>query len=290
MRRVLLIANREKPEVVEALKTFRPWLAERAEIIAEPDACSQDALQFKPGAEPERVIILGGDGTLLCQARRLADVEAPLIGINFGKLGFLAEFSLDDLQTYWQEVSGPDVQVSRRLLVDVKLYAADGEAPSFQSLAMNDCVITAGKPFRMIDLELKINPRRHRSGGTLFSGDGVIVATPSGSTAYNASAGGPLIAPDVEAMIITPICPQSLSFRAIVVDGADEIDITLRDANAGTTLVIDGQVTHPLAAGDRIRFASYPKRISIVKNPALGYWKRLAKKMHWAVPPGSNGN
>lgn len=288
MQRVLLIANRDKPEVVEAMKAFRPWLEQRAQIIAEPDACSHEPITLPGDPRPATVIVLGGDGTLLSQARRVADLEMPLIGVNFGKLGFLAEFSLEDLQTHWDTVTSTDAPVSRRLLIETQLYTNGDDKPAFRSLAMNDCVITAGRPFRMIDLELKINPHRNLGAGTGFGGDGVIVATPSGSTAHNASAGGPILAPDVEAMIVTPICPQSLAFRSIVVHGDDAVVVTLRQANAGTTLVIDGQVTQPLAAGDRIRFAGYPQRIRIVKNPAMGYWTRLAKKMNWAVGPGRN--
>ncbi len=284
MLRVLLIANDHKPHVTEALVALRPWLAERAKIVAEYlcDGNTQPIGEH----DVDLVIVLGGDGTLLGQARRIVDLDAPIVGVNFGKLGFLTEFSPEELRDHWDQISAPDTRISHRLMLQTQVFdRADDTEPAFASLAMNDCVITAGPPFRMIDLELAINPDRHGDSGTTFGGDGVVIATPTGSTAYNASAGGPIIAPDVAAMVVTPICPQSLSFRAIVAHGEDHLHVLLRTANHGTTLVIDGQVSRPLAGGARVHITTYPKRIKLVKNTQLGYWKRLAKKMHWAVGP-----
>lgn len=282
MPRVLLIANHEKPAVVEALRTVRPWLDERAEVVAEVNGCDEGAADH---AAIDLVIVLGGDGTLLGQARRVVDLEAPIVGVNFGKLGFLAEFSIHDLQREWDCIVGRACKISQRVMIDAAVFEpGGGDEPAFASKAMNDCVITAGPPFRMIDLELSINPRPS-GGGTNFGGDGVIIATPSGSTAYNASAGGPIIAPDVDGLVVTPICPQSLAFRSIVTHGEDHVRVTLHEANAGTTLVIDGQESHPLRAGAQLHVTRYPKRLQLVTNPKTPYWRRLAKKMHWAASP-----
>jgi len=284
MTRVVLIANHAKPEVTSALNDLWPWLGERATIVAEY-ACNDDDGPIEH-ENIDLVIVLGGDGTLLSQARRVVDLEAPIVGVNFGKLGFLTEFSPEELRELWPEIAAADAHVSPRLMLEARVFAGPDHAePVFTSMAMNDCVITAGAPFRMIDLELSINPDRHSEGGTTFGGDGVVISTPTGSTAYNASAGGPIIAPDVDGIVVTPICPQSLSFRAIVAHGADQMLVHLLTANPGTTLVIDGQVSHTLAAGSVLKVRSYPRRIRIVKNPRLGYWKRLARKMHWAAGP-----
>jgi len=291
MQRVVLIANREKPAVVAALTECRPWLERHADEVVEFDAASSASITTEAiGGSANLVLVLGGDGTLLAQARRVVDLDAPLVGVNFGKLGFLAEFSLDELKQVWPRIMHGDCPTSQRVMVESRVYAddaanaADAE-PVIHSLAMNDVVITAGPPFRMIDLELMINPQKHDAQGTLFSGDGVIIATPSGSTAYNASAGGPILAPDVDALLITPICPQSLSFRAIGVAGRDRVDVKLHEANAGTTLVVDGQDCYPLEAGQVLRVTSYPKQITLVINPLMSYWQRLGKKMHWAIRP-----
>jgi NAD+ kinase len=286
MPRVVLIANEAKPDVTAALTELRPWLQQRAQVVAEY-ACDGDSSPIEH-ENVDLVIVLGGDGTLLSQARRVVDLEAPIVGVNFGKLGFLTEFNPTELRELWPDIAATDAHVSPRLMLEVRVLAEpDPAEPRFTSMAMNDCVITAGSPFRMIDLELSINPDRHGRDGTSFGGDGVVISTPTGSTAYNASAGGPLIAPDVDAMVVTPICPQSLSFRAIVSHGEDRLHVRLLTANPGTTLVIDGQVGRPLAAGSRLEIGTYPRRIKLIKNEQLGYWKRLARKMHWAAVPRS---
>jgi len=286
MTRVLLIANHEKADINAALDDFRPWLGERAEIVAELDVYDGKSVE---GLDAEFAIVLGGDGTMLGVARRLIGRDITLVGINFGKLGFLAPFTLEEVHVGWDDLINHRFGVSKRVMLEASICDAGSDTPCFTSVAMNDCVITAGPPFRMIDLEMTINPHHEvnngRDVGTHFSGDGVIVATPTGSTAYNLSAGGPIIAPDVNGLVITAICPQSLAFRPIVLNADDVIRFTLHGANEGTTLVIDGQVSQPMAAGATLTVRALPKRLSIMSNPALGYWKTLAHKMHWAARP-----
>jgi NAD+ kinase len=160
----------------------------------------------------------------------------------------------------------------------------DGGEP-FRSLAMNDVVITAGPPFRMIELELTIERPGTMAHATVFAGDGVIVSTATGSTAYTLAAGGPIVAPDVDALVITPICPHTLSFRPIVVTTRDRITLKVHRANAGTTAVIDGQVSSPLTSGAQLTVAAHPAKLNVVTNPAVGYWETLAMKMQWAARP-----
>ncbi|MBI1372927.1 MAG: hypothetical protein GC159_09225 [Phycisphaera sp.] len=286
MTRVLLIANHEKPDINDALHAFRPWLAERAEIVAEVDVYDDKPLD---GLDADFALVLGGDGTMLGVARRLVDHDVTLVGINFGKLGFLAPFSLEEVQGHWDDLVARRFPTSKRVMLEATITEPPADTPCFRSVAMNDCVITAGPPYRMIDLEMIINPDREPNGGrdvgTHFSGDGVIVATPTGSTAYNLSADGPIIAPDVDGLVITAICPQSLAFRPIVLNAVDEIRFIVHTANDGTTVVIDGQVSTLIASGSTLTVRAYPRRMEVVANPAMGYWKTLAKKMHWAARP-----
>ena len=287
MNRVILISHEAKPAVAEALETFRPWLAERAEVVADLSAVRDDPLEVD---QADLAIVLGGDGAMLAQARRLVEFDVPLVGINFGKLGFLAEFSLQEVMDDWEGLVAGRYTVSERVMIEATV-SSNGEAePSFRSLALNDCVITAGPPYRMIDLQLTINPDRWSGTGTAFSGDGVIISTPTGSTAYNLSVGGPIIAPDVEALVITPMCPHSLAFRPIVVRSDDEIRIVAQEVNAGTTLVIDGQHHTLLTDGAEVRIHAYQRRARIVTNPNLGYWRMLATKLHWAARPRRTGS
>lgn len=297
MTRVLLIANRRKAQVVEALDGFRPWLAGRAEIVADVDAYDGSPLNAEGD---ELALVLGGDGTMLSQARRIVDLDVPLVGINFGKLGFLAPFTLAEVRERWDELVAGRFAVSHRVMLEGTLRSEPGaephESPSRsatrqgeQLLAMNDVVITNGPPFRMVDLELTIDGHSQGDGthqnGTHFSGDGVIVSTPTGSTAYNLSATGPVVAPDVESLIITPICPQTLSFRPIVISAADQVTLTVHRANAGSAVVSDGQVPTPIASGAVLTLRAHPKRLKLITNPNLSFWKTLAKKMHWAAQP-----
>jgi len=292
--RVLILANREKPSVTEALARFRPWLAERSNIVAEPDIARLTRADAKTLPPADFALVLGGDGTLLAQARVTADLAVPIVGVNFGKLGFLAEFSLDDLQRHWDLIASGQARRTHRCLIEVSVFPAganalgpnaDGVRPTYEAVAVNDAVITAGAPFRMIELELTIGLALNIPSAATFSGDGVIVATPSGSTAYNMGAGGPIVSPDLDALCVTPICPHSLAFRPIVVSASTGVSVRINYANEGTTLVIDGQLPQHVSAGELVVIRRHPCELILVHNPDLSYWKMLAKKMHWAARP-----
>lgn len=291
--KVILLANRQKPAVVAAMADFRPWLAERVHILAEPDinTLTREIAHTLPPAD--LILVLGGDGTILAQARHMVDMGAPMLGVNFGKLGFLAEFSLDDVHKHWHLIETRQCRVSRRLMIQTSVYdrpaTSDGKTEDrvlcYRAIALNDAVITAGAPFRTIDLALQFDPRTQSGHATTFTSDGVIVSTPSGSTAYNLSAGGPIVSPDLSALVITAMCPHSLAFRPIVVDAAGEVVLRLDRCNAGTALVIDGQLSHTLAAGQEIVIERYVRPLLLTQNPDLNYWKMLSKKLHWAAKP-----
>lgn len=293
--RVIILANHAKEAVTAELKTFRPWLAQRADIVADHDITrfASDGSAALPAAD--FAIVLGGDGTMLGQARRLFELGIPLLGVNFGKVGFLAEFNLDDVREHWDLIASGECKVTRRMLIQVDVHGAhspewgqDGGSlpqPRHRFVGVNDAVIAAGPPFRMIELELAVEPDVSRTSATSFSGDGVIVATPSGSTAYNMANGGPIVTPGVNALSITAICPQSLAFRPIVVNADCEIWFHVKRANDGTTLVIDGQESVHLTSGEQVHVQRHPKTLELMHNPNLNYWKMLAKKMHWAARP-----
>jgi NAD+ kinase len=287
--KVILLANRQKPAVVAALTTFRPWLASRVQLLAEPDITTLTREQANTLPKADLILVLGGDGTILAQARHMVDMGAPMLGVNFGKLGFLAEFSLDDVHKHWALIEKRDLRISQRLMIQTTVYDRPARAKRvmrYQDIALNDAVITAGAPFRTIDLALMFDPEKYDgSHATTFTSDGVIVSTPSGSTAYNLSAGGPIVSSDLNALVITAMCPHSLAFRPLVVDAGCEVVLRLDRCNAGTTLVIDGQLSHPLAAGQEVVIQRYVRPLLLAQNPELNYWKMLAKKLHWAAKP-----
>ncbi|MFP4145750.1 MAG: NAD(+)/NADH kinase [Phycisphaeraceae bacterium] len=298
VKRVLILANKQKPPVTEALRTFRPWLEKRVEVAAEVDTIHFGPADAASLPRADLALVLGGDGTMLSQARLLVDRGIPMLGINFGKLGFLAEFAIDDVKKHWQAIAGGTCRTTERIMLDVAAYPpgapewggnGDEELPEpiFRGMAMNDVVLTAGPPYRMIEVELAIEPGLSRTSAATFSGDGVIVATPSGSTAYNIAAGGPIVSPGINGLCVTAICPHSLAFRPIVFNAECETWLAVRRANPGTTLVLDGQTSADLEVGQQIHIRKHPRSLKLVHNPELNYWTMLAHKMHWAARPRS---
>jgi NAD+ kinase len=282
MVRVFIVAKTDKPAVAAALVELQPWLAGRCRVVG----IENDGQNTIGDHEADLVLVLGGDGTLLSAARRLAGRPIPMMGVNFGRLGFLASFTPDQLKEGIEQFLHDKLPVSHRRALQASVYPKDGQpgVTSFQATALNDAVITAGPPFHMIELELSVASE----GGIRYFGDGVIVATPSGSTAYNVSAGGPIIDPDVEAMCITPICPHSLSFRPVVVAGGTVVEIVPVRVNPGTTLFCDGQASTPLHAGDRVVVCRSANDVLLVENPRTRQWQSLADKLHWAATPRHN--
>ena len=275
--RALLIANRIRPEAVRTADDVRAIIATRAHIteIDASDAPLPADLLF------DLAFVIGGDGTLIAQTRRLADRARPIVGVNAGRLGFLAEFDTDDLAKHADLVFSPAPPLRERMILNVTVIRPDGSV-SDSGLAINDAVIAAGTPHRMIEMSLSID---EGAGGVEITGDGVILATPTGSTAYSASAGGPIVHPDVAGIIITPICAHSLAFRPVVVGAHELISITLRRANDGTSVVLDGQRFVPMQSGDKLQASQHTQKALFVANPSNRYWETLRAKMRWAAPP-----
>lgn len=286
-RSTILITNHSKPQAVQAADEVRALIEQHGKLLAE---IRSDQL---PAAIDHRftkhntdlVIVLGGDGTILSAARACLDLDVPLLGINTGKIGFMAGYELAPFREQASHIlSGADLPTHAHRTIECEVVDAQGNAKS-RGIALNECVVTAGPPYRMITLDLIID----RQQGPAVSGDGLIVSTPTGSTAYNISAGGPIVAPGVDALVITPIAAHSLSFRPIVLSADIPIDITVRSINAhdcsGTTMLLDGQGQHLLAEGDTVRVRGGSRHARFVADPDVSYWRTLLAKMHWATPP-----
>ncbi len=275
--RVILLVDRTRPEVVRALAEIRADIGRCARIVGE---FPTDGAPLDGELGADLAVVLGGDGTLLSQARRLVEHDLPLVGVNFGRLGFLAEFDPESLRKHASAVFAPDPPLHECMMLQADVREADG-AVLHRGLAINDCVVTAGRPFRMIELALAIDG----ADGPVLTGDGVIVATPVGSTAYNVSAGGPIVDRSLQAMIITPLAAHSLAFRPFVLAPECRIRVAVTRANEGTTLVLDGQVTVGLRSGQTVTIGRHPSRARFVGNPSTSYWRILLEKMRWAAPP-----
>lgn len=277
MTRAILLATRTRAGVGPVLEEVRRIVDRHAEIVADLDA---GQAPIDPQLLFDRAVVVGGDGTLISQCRRILNRGVPLVGVHFGRLGFLAEFDDASLVTHAEMVFGDNPLVRTRMALGVIVRDADGN-PIHHGVAINDAVVTAGPPFRMIELGLRFGADE----GPRLTGDGVVVATPVGSTAYNASAGGPIVHPENEAIIVTPHSPHSLSFRPIVAPSHVTLEMEVIRANEGTTLVLDGQETRPLATGERVSIARHHTTARFIGNPDVSYWRTLIEKMRWAVPP-----
>lgn len=220
------------------------------------------------------VIVLGGDGTLLSAARVVAGCNIPLFAVNLGQLGFLTAIRVEDLYPELERALRGEHRIGRRRMVDCELLR-DGEIFGAYS-ALNDVVITKSELARMIDLDAHVD--NHFVAA--YKADGLIIATPTGSTAYSLSAGGPVIFPSVNAFCITPICPHMLTNRPVIVPDSSVIQI-LNHGEDRTYLTIDGQVGEPLSKGDRIVCRSSPKTIQLIRPPKMLFFDVLREKLKW---------
>ena len=287
-KRVLLLANQDKPEAVEIQRELLSWLNDQVQVVGHNLGQPLD-LARRPDAD--YLIVLGGDGTLLATVRELGTNQAPIIGVNIGKLGYLAEYSAQNLREHLPRALTDRSLISSRMILSCEISGPDGKV--FESLLVNEVALIAGPPFRMIDVNVTVGS----DAMVNCRGDGLIVSTPSGSTAYNLSAGGPILEPTLECVVITPLAPHSLSFRPVVV----EIDqpICLKCPSCGrpgeipheqggrakpsAMIVIDGQVYHSIGPDDQIVIRRHPALFQLVRQPEHGPWKLLNTKLNWAA-------
>ncbi len=274
---ILLIADQGRDDVSDVVAELEPIFAEHAGTVVRCDI-SEDPVDA--AAQADLAVVVGGDGTMIQQSRRLLSTDLPIVPINCGHLGFLASFDAASLAREAAEVFGDAPLRRRHMVLSIDLHRANGE-DVLGLPAMNDCVITAGPPFRMIRLALDIEGQ----GGPTMSGDGLIVSTPTGSTAYNVSAGGPIVAPGVDALIVTPLAAHSLGFRSFVVPGDGALVVHVEQANPGTTIVLDGQEQLDVEPGDTVRLTRHERSVDMITCSAEPYWRILIDKMRWAVPP-----
>ncbi len=275
-KRIAIVVNADKPGAAEQVQKLRPWLAERAEVVGVVGNYESPPEEF---ASADLCVVLGGDGTLLSAVRALAGAGVPMLGVNLGKLGFLADFSVEHFRKHLDDILAGRVRPTERMMLEVRRFA-DGEE-EFYSPAANDLAIAAGPPFRMIDL----NVAHGDDDISRYMGDGLVIATPTGSTGYNMSVGGPILEPGLDALAITPIAPHTLSLRPLVIGGEEPVQIRAVRVNDGTTLIIDGQICTSLRAGDMVEVRRSPSPARIVPHPGRSFFSTLSSKLHWGRSP-----
>ncbi|MFC1615740.1 NAD(+)/NADH kinase [Patescibacteria group bacterium] len=223
-------------------------------------------------------IVLGGDGTILKTARRLPKKKTLILGVNMGNLGFLSECHPDKLYECLEKTFEGNYWIDKRALLRVTIYRHGKKIETY--LTLNDAVINQGAFARLIEMNLEVDNRKVVS----IKADGMIVATPTGSTAHSLSAGGPIVHPDIQSLTVTPICPSSLSMRAIVISDNKQLTATIktqrRDESAIIGLTLDGQDMMVLHYGDKIKFRRSSRNIYFIRTKNI-YYKILRNKLHW---------
>lgn len=277
--KLIIFGDPRRRYTTEAVEDFLRFVEGKGQILANcfDGNCSVETLK---GAD--FAVVFGGDGTILSAARELCETSVPVIGVNVGKLGFLAEFGPGELKELFSRIIKDESLIEKRMILDCRVEREGSE--QFRSTAINDVVIASGEPFNMIEVQMSVQGEA-LAGCT---GDGVIISTPTGSTAYNLSSGGPILSANLSAIVITPICPHSLSFRPIVIDADSVVQIRPVRVNEGTKVTLDGQVHRKLEVGDVVSVRRHRGSFLVVNNPMRTQWDTLASKLSWAGRPSYN--
>lgn len=275
--RVALLGNGTKPEVAVECRQLAAAISARPRIaLAGIDLSSDTDLS---GIDADIALVLGGDGTVLHTARRMGDKPTPVLGINLGRLGFLAEFDPGEMITRLADLENRRFTIENLMTLDCTLQPARGPARTFRGL--NDVVLRAAPPFRLIEITLSIDGE----SVITYRGDGLIVATPVGSTAHSLSAGGPILPPDAHMFVITPICAHTLTQRPLVDSMHKTYELLPHGPANATYLVIDGQVQVPLSAADRVAVRRGTTPFPMVRLQGHRFYRTLRNKLGWGANP-----
>ena len=280
-----IIANTNKKELFDILQGLISWLEKNDNsVVVEKDVydAATDLLKNIEYAEKDKisslcdmVLALGGDGTIIRAARVVGNSGVPIAGINLGGLGFLAEVAVEEIYERLQLIQDGEYLVEERMVLKAKLESA----PEVSYRALNDIVIERGSSTRMVSISVTVDGKFFNR----YSADGIIIATPTGSTAYSLSAGGPIIVPPHEAIIVTPLSPHSLSLRAVVIKPDSKIKINIENASGKMLLSIDGQTSVKIKNGQNISVERAKNNIRLVKWKDGSYFDTLRTKLNWGV-------
>src|ERR1017187_1136124 len=280
-----IISKPQKAELGTILPELREWLRERgwgcvldqesAAYLPEADVEGVARAEL-PDRKPDLGVVLGGDGTLLAAARAFAHTNIPLLSVNLGSLGFLTEVPLSDLYATLQAWCDGTASIEVRSLMRAELFCG-GEKMTRRWDALNDVVLAKGTIARMADFSVSIDAQLVAT----FRADGVLLSTPTGSTAYNLAAGGPIVMPTVNAMLVTPICPHLLTIRPIVVPGEAAIIVRVMGVPNETYLTVDGQEAVPMHVGDEVRCRRSEYSVRLLRLKPNGLFNVLRSKLKW---------
>lgn len=282
MKRIGIVAKPDRPEAREVVPDLTRWLATRGkQVVLEketaalvPGATSGVRKTDLPG-QVDLLVVLGGDGTLLSMARLVGDLGVPILGVNLGGLGFLTATTLEELFPAMEALFAGRMQVEERMMLAAGVLRQGQWSAEY--VALNDVVITKSAMSRIIDLAVAVEGQ----AATDYRADGLIISTPTGSTAYGLSAGGPIVYPTMDAVVLTPICSHTLTNRPIVLPGGLRIEVTLLTENQEVMLTLDGQVGHALRARDTVEIRRAASRIRLIRFPDKHFFSVLRTKLKW---------
>ena len=282
MKRIGIVAKTDREEARTAIPRILEWCADRrlspvleketADLV--PSAAAPAVAKPELPAQVDLLLVLGGDGTLLSMARLVGDLNVPILGVNLGGLGFLTALTVDELFPALEALLRGDLLVEERMMLAARV-TRQGERLS-EYVALNDVVITKSAMSRIINLDVSVQGQF----ATAYRADGLIVSTPTGSTAYCLSAGGPIVFPTMDAIVLTPICSHTLTNRPIVLPGSQRVDVTLQ-SDQDVMLTMDGQVGFQLKRGDRVEIRQAAARIRLLRFPQKHFFSVLRTKLKW---------
>jgi NAD+ kinase len=287
IRRVGVLIKPHQPEAVTTICQLVEWLTGRGISVIAGPRVDRERIEAETGCKIETiegeqlapdidlVVVLGGDGTMIAAARSLGDREVPVLGINLGTLGYLAEFHVEEMTAALEAIIGGVYCIDRRMMLTAELVR--GSETLLSNRVLNDVVVSKSALARIVEIDVRLDGLFVNE----FRADGLIVATPTGSTAYNLSAGGPIIYPSMNAVVITPICPHTLSNRPLLVPDDVEIEIVLKTQKEEVALTLDGQVGFQLEAGDRVLVRKSRTTFNLLQPPNRNYFEVLRGKLRW---------
>jgi NAD+ kinase len=287
IKRIGIVLKPNQPDALKTVCELVSWLNERGialvgtpeierqRILDETGCAVEQIPREQMAANVDLILVLGGDGTMIATSRMLDDREVPVLGVNYGGLGYLAEFRIEELYQALESILSGNFRLDRRVMLDVELRRG-GEIVT-QNRVLNDVVINKSALARIIEIDAYLNQHFVNS----FRADGLIISTPTGSTAYNLSAGGPVIFPSMNAVVITPICPFTLSNRPIVVPDNATIELLLKTDQEEVTLTLDGQVGFSLKVEDRVVIRKSSVTFHLVQPSNRNYFDVLRDKLRW---------
>ncbi|MEZ6047999.1 MAG: NAD(+)/NADH kinase [Planctomycetaceae bacterium] len=274
---LIILARDQSKLVQEAWQEIQSFLQTREHTRLVAAAVTED-LELNDH-QADIVIVLGGDGAILRACRQLGNRQLPLLGVNLGRLGFLADITPSDLLKRYDEIEQRQFSVVDHLMFECELVHKDGTSETF--LGLNEVVVSAAGSLGMLDINLKIDDERV----TTYSGDGLIISTPIGSTAHSLSAGGPILQQDLKVFVITPICPHTLTIRPVV-DSADRCYTMKMDSvKEGVMLSIDGQIHRKIKSGDEVHVRKAEVACKLARLEGHHYYSILNRKLGWAGQP-----